>query len=142
MLMPLALEKHLDLRLVHAIPERRVGYAHALSRVLLNLATNAVKFTDAGTVEIAARPVTATRLELSVSDTGKGIDATVLRTLFQPFRKRPSDPRRRFSSAGLGLAICRKLVRAMGADLKVETGPRRGSRFSFELELPPASSPG
>jgi signal transduction histidine kinase len=141
MILPLALEKHLDVRLVHAIPERRIGHAHALSRVLLNLATNAVKFTDAGTVEIAARPITSTRLELSVSDTGSGIDAKVLRSLYQPFRKRSSDPRHHFSSAGLGLAICRKLVRAMGGDLKVETKRRRGSRFVFVLELPPAPSP-
>jgi len=142
MILPLAVEKHLDVQLVHAIPERRVGNAHALTRVLLNLATNAVKFTDSGSIEIAARAVTATKLELSVSDTGNGIDAKVLRGLYQPFRKSRSDGRQHFSSAGLGLAICRKLVRAMGGDLEVKTKPRRGTRFSFVLELPPVSSAG
>ena len=129
MVLPLAVEKGLEVRLVHPVPERRVGYPRALSRVLLNLATNAVKYTDAGFVEIAARPTGRTRLEFSVRDTGDGFDPDRVRTLYQPFRKASSDLRHHFSSSGLGLAICRKLV-------KVETGPR-GTRFWFALELPP-----
>ena len=138
MVLPLAEEKQLDVRLVHPVPERRIGHARALSRVLLNLATNAVKFTNAGFVELAARPLTPTRLELAVRDTGSGLDTNALRTLYQPFRKASGDPRNCFSSSGLGLAICRKLVRAMGTELQVETGPR-GTRFFFALELPPAT---
>ena len=107
--------------------------------MLLNLATNAVKFTEAGFVEIAARPLGATRLEFSVRDSGEGIDAAVLPTLYQPFRKPAGGPRYYFSSAGLGLAICRKLVHAMGSTLRIETRPHWGTRFSFELELPPAT---
>src|SRR6266705_2482537 len=60
MILPIAEEKRLEVRLVHPVPERRTGHERALSRVLLNLATNAVKFTDTGFVEIAARPVTRT----------------------------------------------------------------------------------
>ena len=63
----------------------------------------------------------------------------MLQTLYQPFRKVDGDPRHRFSSTGLGLAICRKLVRAMGTELAVETSSA-GTRFSFVLELPPAGS--
>jgi signal transduction histidine kinase len=137
MIQPLAEEKRLELRLVHPVPERRVGHPRALSRVLLNLATNAVKFTDAGLVEIAARPLDRNRLEFSVRDTGGGFDPATLRTLYQPFHKSSSDLRHHFSSSGMGLAICRKLVKAMGAALQVETGPR-GTRFWFALELPPA----
>src|SRR5438477_9357664 len=74
MIQPIAEEKSLALRLVHPVPERRVGHARALSRVLLNLATNAVKFTDTGFVELAARPIDSRRLEFSVRDTGVGID--------------------------------------------------------------------
>ena len=140
MILPLAEEKRLEVQLVHPVPERRIGHARALGRVLLNLATNAVKFTDAGFVEIAARPLGATRLELSVRDSGEGIDAAEMRTLYEPFRKASAGPRYYFSSSGLGLAICRKLVRAMGSELRVETRPHWGTRFSFELELPPATA--
>jgi signal transduction histidine kinase len=138
MILPLALEKRLELHLVHAIPERRLGHPHALSRVLLNLATNAIKFTETGCVEIAARAVDARHLAFSVSDTGKGIAPEVLRNLFQPFRRAGIETRYHFSSSGVGLAICRKLVRAMGGELEVATCPDRGSCFSFHLALPPA----
>jgi signal transduction histidine kinase len=140
MVQPLAEEKRLDVRLVHPVPERRVGHARALSRVILNLATNAVKYTSAGYVEIAARPTSPTRLEFSVRDTGAGIDPAELRSLYQPFRKVQSDARHHFSSAGLGLAICRKLVRAMGSQLELETRPEWGTRFSFEIDVPPAAA--
>jgi len=136
MVLPIAEEKGLAVRLVHPVPERRVGQARALSRVLLNLATNAVKFTDTGFVELAARPIGTQRLEFSVRDTGAGIDPASLRGLFQPVRRTPADARHHFSSAGLGLAICRKLVKAMGAELDVETQPNGGTRFFFEVECP------
>jgi len=138
-ILPLAVAKQLDLQLVHPVPEPRLGHPRALSRVLLNLATNAVKFTDAGFVEIAARPLSATRLEFSVRDTGRGLEPASLPDLFQPVRTVPSDGRHHFSSAGLGLAICRKLVRAMGAELQVESAPGQGTRFFFALNLPVAT---
>ena len=71
MIQPIAEEKGVAIRLVHPVPERRVGQARALSRVLLNLATNAVKFTDSGFVEVSARPLDGRRLEFSVRD-GRG----------------------------------------------------------------------
>jgi len=140
MTLPLAVAKQLELRLVHPVPERRVGHARALSRVLLNLATNAVKYTDSGFVEIAAQPQSSTLLEFSVSDSGSGIDPVTLRSLYQPLRPVPSETRHHFSSAGLGLAICRKLVRAMGTELRVETAAGQGTRFFFLLDLPAAST--
>ena len=140
MIEPIAEEKGLALRLVHPVPERRVGHARALSRVLLNLATNAVKFTDTGFVEVAARPIDARRLEFSVRDTGAGIDPVLLRALYQPVRAAAADGRHHFSSSGLGLAICRKLVKAVGATLEVETRPNWGTRFYFEVDCPPAIS--
>jgi signal transduction histidine kinase len=138
MILPLAEEKGLTVDLVHPVPERRVGYARALSRVILNLATNAAKFTDSGRVEIAARPLTPTVLEFSVLDTGRGLNAEELTSACQPFRKLPAQAQHHFSSAGLGLAICHKLVRAMGGDLQVETSSD-GTRFFFSLNAPPAT---
>jgi len=113
----------------------RVGHPGALNRVLLNLTTNALKFTSSGFVEISVRSVAPARLEFSVRDTGRGIPPQVMSSLFDPFRRRdPGDYA--FSSAGLGLSICRKLVSAMGGTLGVETSDTNGTRFFFELELP------
>jgi signal transduction histidine kinase len=139
MVQPIAEEKGLAVRLVHPVPERRVGQARALARVLLNLATNAVKFTDTGFVELAARPIGTKRLEFSIRDTGAGIDPALLHALYQPVRPTPMDGRHHFSSSGLGLAICRKLVKAMGSELQVETRPNWGTRFFFEVDCPPDS---
>jgi signal transduction histidine kinase len=136
MILPLAEQKGLEIRLVHPVPERRVGHARALSRALLNLATNAVKYTDAGFVEIAVQPVTPARLIFSVRDTGRGLDTGAVQTLYQPLRKTTTDLRQHFSSAGLGLAIVRKLVTAMDGELHVETARGRGTRFFFALDLP------
>ncbi len=141
MILPIAEEKRIEVRLVHPVPERRVGHPRALSRVLLNLATNAVKFTDAGYVEIAARPVTRTALEFSVRDTGGGLEAGELRTLSQPFSKAGAGLRHHFSSSGLGLAICHKLVAAMGSRLRVESRRGWGTRFFMRLDLPPCTGP-
>jgi hypothetical protein len=139
---PVAEEKGLDLRFLSPVLEERVGHDRAVARVLLNLTTNALKYTDTGFVEVAARETCDTRVEFSVRDTGPGIDAETLADLYQPFRTGPSSPLHRFSSAGLGLAICRKLVTAMGGDLTVTTHPQAGTKcgtkFSFEIELPPA----
>jgi signal transduction histidine kinase len=131
MILPLAVEKRLEVRLVHPVPERRLGHPRALSRVLLNLATNAAKFTDAGYVEISARPLTRTRLEFSVRDTGNGFGSEIVAA--------PAGSKPAYTSAGLGLAICRRLVKAMGSELDVETVPDQGSRFFFALEAPAAS---
>ena len=139
---PIAEEKGLRLHLTPPLPDRRLGYARALSRVLLNLTTNALKFTDEGVVEIAARSLDAARVEFSVRDTGPGFDPAALRALYHPFRKLPSELRHQFSSSGLGLAICRKLVTAMGSELRVETRAGWGTRFSFVLDLPPAAASG
>lgn len=142
MVLPIAEEKGLAVRLVHPVPERRVGHARAVSRTLLNLATNAVKFTEKGFVELTARPIGARRLEFSVRDTGPGFDPAYYAALSQPVRPVSGDGngrngRHHFSGSGLGLAICAKLVRAMGSELRVESRPSGGSRFFFEIECPP-----
>lgn len=134
---PMAEEKGLELRFSSAAADRRLGYPLALSRVLLNLTTNALKFTDEGYVEIAALPTGRTELEFAVRDSGRGINAKAMTTLYEPFRR--EDCGYVFSGTGLGLVICRRLVEAMGSQLELETRPGWGSRFSFRVELPPAS---
>ena len=133
---PLAEEKGLDLRFLAPELEERIGHDRAVARVLLNLTTNALKFTDQGFVEVAARETGDTRVEFSVRDTGPGLDPDALDTLFQPCRTTPTTARNHFSSSGLGLAICNKLVAAMGSRLDVTTHPDGGTKFTFQLELP------
>ena len=133
---PLATEKRIALHSSGAEADIRVGHRVAVGRVLLNLTTNAVKFTEQGSVTIACEPKSRTKLEFSVTDTGRGIPPDALPTLFDPFRQRANRSEYAFSSAGLGLSICQQLVQAMGGELKVETELGKGTRFSFVLDLP------
>lgn len=136
---PIAVEKELELRVV-APPgnDERVGHRPALNRVLLNLATNALKFTDEGYVEIAATPSVGRRLPFSVRDTGPGFAPTELETYLDPFRKSRTGNGYRLSRTGLGLTTCERLLESMGSKLKVETRHGWGTRFHFELDLPSA----
>ncbi|HJU69654.1 MAG TPA: HAMP domain-containing sensor histidine kinase [Gemmatimonadaceae bacterium] len=137
--LPIAEEKGLTVRITRPDIDVRVGHPAALNRVLLNLTTNALKFTSEGSVEVSCRAVSRSRIEFSVKDTGRGIPAEVLPTLFDAFRRRVKPGQFTFSSAGLGLSICRKLVSRMGGELRVDTAPGQGTRFHFELELPLSS---
>ena len=134
---PMAEEKQLSLRMQPPVMDQRLGHPVALSRVLLNLTTNALKFTDQGYVEVTAQDVGTDRIELSVRDSGRGIDPGTVATLFDPMRKVAGRAGRLFSQTGLGLSISRKLVEAMGSELRVETRVGWGTRFWFVLELPP-----
>jgi signal transduction histidine kinase len=136
--LPIAEEKSLTVRLSPPDSDFRIGHPVALSRVLLNLTTNALKFTAEGYVEVAAHQVSSSRIEFSVRDTGRGIPPQSMATLFEPFRRRQKQGEYAFSGSGLGLSICRKLVEAMGSTLEVETAPEFGTRFHFVLELPMA----
>lgn len=136
---PIAEEKHLTMRLLAPTHDQRLGNPVALSRVLLNLTTNALKFTDEGYVEIVAQEVGGSdspRIEFAVRDSGRGIPADKITTLFQPLRKESGRRGQLFSQTGLGLTICRKLATAMKSELKVESRIGWGTRFYFELELP------
>jgi signal transduction histidine kinase len=133
---PIAEEKSLSVRLTPPEADFRIGHPVALSRVLLNLTTNALKFTAEGFVEVVARQTGARRLEFCVRDTGRGIPPQSMATLFEPFRRRQKPGEYAFSGSGLGLSICRKLVEAMGSTLEVDTQQGVGTRFYFELDLP------
>jgi signal transduction histidine kinase len=138
---PIAEEKNLTVRVTAPEADFRIGHPVALSRVLLNLTTNALKFTAEGFVEVNAVPRTARCLEFSVRDTGRGIPPQSMATLFEPFRRRQKPGEYTFSGSGLGLSICRKLVEAMGSVMQVETSAGHGTRFYFVLDLPLAGEP-
>jgi signal transduction histidine kinase len=137
---PIAEERKLALVVETPNTGWRIGQPIALSRILLNLASNALKYTQTGEVALSAVDVCETHVRFEVRDTGPGIPPEVMPALFEPFvRRSPTVGTRRFSRTGLGLAICRKLLRDMGSELRVETAPGKGTRFFFELTLPVAS---
>jgi nitrogen-specific signal transduction histidine kinase len=136
MVRPMAEEKDLALYLRAQANDLRLGHPVALSRALLNLACNAVKFTDRGFVEIAAVAKPGGYVQFSVRDTGPGIDHQALHQLYQPFRHSWTGRGLSFSGTGLGLAISRRLIAAMGSELQVETGSNWGTRFYFDVNLP------
>ena len=122
-----------DLPEVVRIDENRLG------QVLLNLLSNAVKFSERGEVRLQAQRLSghaaAVRIRFSVTDTGIGIGAHQMATLFRPFEQ-AADVQRRYGGTGLGLAISQQLAGLMGSAIQVESTLGQGSRFWFDLELP------
>lgn len=135
MLEPMVVVKGIELRLKPPLHEKVAGHRLALFRVLLNLTTNAIKFTEEGFVEVSARTVDRNLVEFSVRDTGRAIPEEAQPSLFQPFKKARDRRGYFFSGSGLGLSIARRYLRGMGSDLDFETKPGWGTRFHFKLHL-------
>ena len=106
-----------------------------LRQILLNLLSNACKFTKQGEVKLNARKVVngGSWIELAVSDTGIGMTAEQQAKLFEEFTQAEASTARRFGGTGLGLAISRKLARMMGGDVTVASEPGKGSVFTVRL---------
>ncbi len=134
----LAAQKGLEVAFIRPDIDRRSGHPIELQRILLNLVTNALKFTRAGTITVSATDRDDSHVEFAVQDTGPGIHALAQQTLFQPFRKLSGSRRAIFSATGLGLAITQRLVAALGGQLTYDTAPGTGTRFFFTLDLPVA----
>ena len=130
----------LDISMDPAIPARLKGDAIRLRQVLLNLAGNAVKFTEAGRVSVAAdlerSDAGSATLRFTVSDTGIGIPVDKQRAIFESFVQVDGSLRRRRGGTGLGLAISSHLVKLMGGAIAVSSLPGGGSTFSFSVALP------
>jgi PAS domain S-box-containing protein len=139
----------LRLKLAPDVPATVSGDSLRLRQVLLNLASNAIKFTDAGGVTISVNTRRDGRLRFSVADTGIGIDPAVRHILLDPFSQADSSTTRRFGGTGLGLAICAQLVELMGGTLEFDSLVGAGSTFWFDVPLrasdrsqaPPAAEP-
>ncbi len=137
---PLAKEKALELSLsIPEIPHLLVGDPLRLEQVLINLISNAVKFTEQGeitlSIKILEQESTRIWLQFYVKDTGIGIDLKQQQRLFQPFTQVDSSHTRRHGGTGLGLTICRQLVEMMGGQIWVESAPGKGSTFFFMVEF-------
>jgi CheY-like chemotaxis protein len=127
---------------VDELPEGKkvVGDEMRLKQVLLNLLSNAVKFTERGSVVLKARLGNVTDsgigINFAVSDTGIGIPAEKLHLIFESFTQADAETTRKYGGSGLGLSICRELVKKMGGRLEVTSAPEAGSLFYFTLRLP------
>ena len=151
-LQPSAREKGLDL---HAVVDGPVPVSittddHRLRQILMNLVGNAIKFTKHGGVRVAVRmadsapatrldpdpadaPAAWSRLRITVTDTGLGMDAPQQARIFQPFLQADASTTRRFGGTGLGLAISRRLARLLGGDITVRSESGQGSVFTVEV---------
>jgi signal transduction histidine kinase len=129
--------KHLALEIdVPASLPAALGDPDRLRQIVLNLAENAVKFTDEGSVSIRAREV-SNGLAIEVSDTGIGIAPDALPTIFEEFRQVDSNLTRRYGGAGLGLAIAERLAAQMKGSLTVTSTVGQGSTFVLEIPRAP-----
>jgi len=143
-----AFEKHLALSVpkLAAAEGRLVGDPLRVKQVLLNLASNAIKFTERGRVEIRVirrlETATSVRLRFEVQDTGIGIAPEALAQLFQAFTQADASTTRRFGGTGLGLAISKRLVDLMGGEIGATSTPNVGSTFWFELPFGRAAMEG
>jgi signal transduction histidine kinase/CheY-like chemotaxis protein len=121
------------------VPARLVGDPLRLGQVLINLTSNAVKFTGQGgivvAVDVAARSATGVSLRFCVTDTGIGMDADQLARLFQSFSQGDDSITRKYGGTGLGLSISKQLVELMGGAISVASTPGVGSSFSFTVAL-------
>ncbi|MCP5162651.1 MAG: response regulator [Hahellaceae bacterium] len=141
-----AAEKKLDLlfSIDPKIPEHLMGDPYRLSQVLINLVSNAIKFTESGevTVSVSREFSNAERVRLlfRVSDTGIGISEKAQKSLFNAFTQADGSTTRRFGGTGLGLTICKRLIEKMGGDISVYSRERAGSEFSFYVLLDRASA--
>ena len=145
LLAPRAHRKGLDLGVyIHPAAQLDLrGDPTRLRQVLLNLVSNAIKFTERGSIEVDVRAHRGeqgkVKLRIAVTDTGIGIPAEAHGRIFEKFAQADSSITRRYGGTGLGLSICRQFVEMLGGEIGVESEPERGSTFWFTLPLELAS---
>ena len=135
------LTKNIDLNLIiySDTPRRVVGDKLRLKQILLNLIGNAIKFTDQGRVVVKVSLLDIddddhhSNIEITVEDTGIGISEQEQQTLFQAFSQVESSATRRFAGTGLGLVISKNLATLMGGDIKMQSSPGKGSKFTLQM---------
>ena len=134
---PLAAEKQLafEATIAPGTPEFIETDQQRLSQILKNLLSNALKFTEQGSVGVRIAPLPGERVAFAVSDTGIGIATHQQDIIFEAFRQADGSTHRRFGGTGLGLSISRDLARLLGGDLTVQSAPGQGSTFTLTLPL-------
>ena len=124
----------LDLDIAADVPEHIGGDPQRVRQIMLNLISNAVKFTDRGSVVVSAK-ISGSRVHLVVTDSGIGVTPEAQARLFAPFIQADSSTSRRFGGTGLGLAISRRLAELLGGTITLLSRPGQGSTFTVDLPL-------
>jgi CheY-like chemotaxis protein/nitrogen-specific signal transduction histidine kinase len=123
----------------NSIPQYLICDSEKIKQIISNLLSNALKFTQQGSVELSVSKVNIENNKLTlmfaVEDTGIGIDEKSVKLLFQPFSQLDSSNTRRYGGTGLGLTICKHLVELMEGKIWVESVPGKGSKFSFKINV-------
>lgn len=132
----------LTLSLGPGLDRARMGDRDRLGQIFENLIGNAVKFTEAGSVNIKAEAPDAQTLRVCIHDTGLGMTKCQLGRVFEEFEQADNSVTRRFGGSGLGLSIVRKLVELMDGDLKISSTPGLGTQVELKLPLPLAECDG
>lgn len=145
-LRPVAAVRNIEfaVQLDDRVQQAVIGNAHELSSVLMNLAGNAIKFTEKGRADVSVEVIEDLAeeylLRFSVQDTGIGIQPELQEKIFEPFYQVSTGAARRYGGTGLGTTIAKELVTLMGGTLHVKSEPRRGSLFWFELRMAKAAA--
>jgi len=127
-------------RIPAGLPLNRTGDPTRIRQILVNLVGNAIKFTHQGQILISiSESNNDGQLLFSVKDSGIGIEAEKLETLFKPFSQADQSTSRKFGGTGLGLSISKMLTERMGGTIWAESTPGKGSTFCFNLHIPPTS---
>jgi signal transduction histidine kinase/CheY-like chemotaxis protein len=124
-----------------ALPQAVMGDEARVRQIMLNLLSNALKFTDKGSVTLRLAPRAVGGLEIAVADTGPGMTPEQVDRLFQPFVQAEASTARRFGGTGLGLSICRKLTTLMGGEIEAQSTPGQGTTFRAWLPLAACEAP-
>jgi signal transduction histidine kinase/CheY-like chemotaxis protein len=140
LLAPRAQDKGIEIAsfIAEHVPPAVSGDPARLRQVLLNLAGNAIKFTEHGGVSLMVESTESGALRFGVRDTGIGIDAADQERIFHDFEQADGSSTRRYGGTGLGLAISKRIVEALGGKIELVSNPGEGSTFSFALPLPGA----
>jgi len=133
--LPLAENK--EFKLLHDVPEgmKLNSDKRRVKQILMNLVSNAIKFTDKGNVKITVKSSNIRYLEIIVSDTGIGIRKEDMEKLFKPFQQIDTSSTKKYEGTGLGLYLCKKLVALLHGDISVKSRYGKGSEFQFILPL-------
>ncbi|MBF0628821.1 MAG: response regulator [Magnetococcales bacterium] len=131
---------HLQWMTPATLPRFLIGDALRLEQILLNLGSNAIKFTEHGTIQVQIQELSRTdaqiQLQFTVADSGIGMSAEQIAVLFKPFVQADPSTTRSHGGTGLGLALCKSLVEMMAGTLQVTSQPGAGSTFAFTLTFP------
>ena len=121
------------------LPDEVIGDPIRLNQILSNLLSNALKFTNKGSITVTIRELKRTdnqsKIEFTVSDTGIGIPKDKHTLIFESFTQASTDTTRHFGGTGLGLAICKKLIELQGGTITIESEPGKGSTFRFVYHI-------